>query len=97
MLQSSVCSRCWPPFLLAISLQGDYDGRTGLHVAAAEGQLAAVTLLLEQGADPTLKDRFGFTPVDDARRTRRNDLILLLSDWSEKTIASRQSAAAGNR
>lgn len=37
---------------------GDYDERTALHVAAANGNLAAVRLLVEQGgADLDVRDR----------------------------------------
>ena len=47
----------------------DYDGRTALHVAAAEGHFEIVKFLLELvkvKADP--KDRWGFTPAQDAKR-----------------------------
>jgi ankyrin repeat protein len=38
---------------------GDYDARTALHVAAADGNLAAVKLLVEQGrADLDVQDRW---------------------------------------
>jgi glutaminase len=36
----------------------DLDHRTALHLAAAQGQLEVLGVLLEQGADPTLRDRF---------------------------------------
>ena len=35
----------------------DYDNRTGLHLASAEGNLAFVEQLLSYGADPTFQDR----------------------------------------
>ncbi|KAL1499048.1 hypothetical protein AB1Y20_013564 [Prymnesium parvum] len=50
-------------------LMGDYDARTALHVAASEGQLAVVRLLVEEfGASPSPSDRWGSTPLDDALR-----------------------------
>ena len=35
----------------------DYDKRTALHLAAVEGQLNMVQLLVEYGADINCKDR----------------------------------------
>lgn len=45
---------------------GDYDRRTPLHLAAAEGQLQVVQFLLEQSVDPNITDRWGGTPLGDA-------------------------------
>ena len=42
----------------------DYDGRTALHLAAAEGQPEVVSYLLALGADPQ--------PLASARRTPRS-------------------------
>lgn len=44
----------------------DYDGRTVLHCACAEGHLDLVRVLIEMGARPELKDNFGRTPLSDA-------------------------------
>jgi len=51
------------------SLMGtsDYDGRTPLHLACAEGQEAVVRFLLEAGVKVDAKDRWGRTPLDEAR------------------------------
>ncbi|XP_013401990.1 glutaminase kidney isoform, mitochondrial [Lingula anatina] len=49
--------------------QGDYDLRTALHVAAAEGHQDVIQFLLERCQVPcNPKDRWGFTPLDEARR-----------------------------
>jgi hypothetical protein len=49
--------------------QGDYDARTGLHLAASEGKLEACAFLLNEAkVDPNLLDRFLNTPLDDAVR-----------------------------
>ena len=47
----------------------DYDGRTALHLAASEGREEVVDYLLRHGVDPAPVDRWGNTPLDDARRT----------------------------
>ena len=40
----------------------DYDRRSALHVAASEGHLGLVTLLLDMGANPNRSDRWGGAP-----------------------------------
>lgn len=57
-------------YLQGIDLNlGDYDGRTALHVAAAEGQFECVKFLLETtGIKAMPKDRWGFTPLEEANR-----------------------------
>lgn len=52
----------------------DYDGRTGLHLAAAEGHLEVVRFLLSRGANASAKDRFGGSALDDARKGRHGDV-----------------------
>lgn len=44
----------------------DYDLRTPLHLAAAEGKVETVTALIEGGASVHAVDRFGYTPLRDA-------------------------------
>jgi len=44
-----------------------HNGSTPLHAAAFYGHLPVVELLLSCGADPTLKNGFGNTPLDEAR------------------------------
>ena len=45
----------------------DPEGRTALHHAADEGSLNEIALLLENGADPSLKDGKGDTALDAAK------------------------------
>jgi len=56
--------------LLALSHMGpdvcDYDSRTPLHLAAASGQVKVVRYLVYSGADLTLRDNFGYTPLHAA-------------------------------
>lgn len=53
----------------------NYDGRTALHLAAAEGHSSCVRFLLENcQMDPLAKDRWGFTPLVEAKRFQ-HDLV----------------------
>ena len=44
----------------------DYDNRTALHLAAAEGHIDVVIFLLEKGIDKDVKDRWGSTALSEA-------------------------------
>ena len=46
----------------------DYDGKSCLHIACAEGRLEMVEHLLEIGASVFVKDRRGRVPLFDAIR-----------------------------
>jgi hypothetical protein len=56
----------------------DADQRTALHLAAGKGQLEVLGFLLEHGADPTVRDRFGYQPLDDARKNNHELCARLL-------------------
>lgn len=56
----------------------DYDGRTPLHLAAAEGQEEAVRYLLRKGVALEPTDRWGNTPLDDAERHSHKAVAKLL-------------------
>jgi len=58
----------------------DYDGRTALHLAAAEGYPAVVRFLLGSGARPEATDRWAGTPLTDARRAKHTAVADAL--WS---------------
>jgi ankyrin repeat protein len=44
----------------------DYDKRTAMHVACAEGRIDVVKLLMKKRADPRVQDRWGNEPLYDA-------------------------------
>lgn len=56
----------------------DYDRRTPLHIAAAEGQLEICKLLVEKGAKINRSDRWGLAPLDDAHRHQHNEVVQYL-------------------
>ena len=74
----------------------DYDGRTPLHLAAAEGQQDCVRFLLYKcEVEPGPRDRWGFTPLSEAERAGHLAVSRLLEAWisrdcedSELTLTS---------
>ena len=60
----------------------DYDGRTPLHLAAAEGHEHCVRFLLSKcQVDPAPTDRWGFTPLSEAERSGHLETRRLLELW----------------
>ena len=57
---------------------GDYDKRTAIHLAAGEGHVDAIKLLIKHNADVNVEDRFGNRPLDDAQRGQKAEVINLL-------------------
>ncbi|KAM7375824.1 hypothetical protein PAMP_005591 [Pampus punctatissimus] len=58
--------------------QGDYDGRTPLHIACSDGHLEVVRYLLNNGATVYAKDRYGDTPLCNAVKFRHQEIVQLL-------------------
>jgi len=56
----------------------DYDKRSVLHLAAAEGHVEVVRYLLKAGANPNAEDRWCNRPLDDARRQGHSSCADLL-------------------
>lgn len=62
-----------------VSLEAsDYDRRTAMHLAAAEGHVAVVQYLLAHGAALNPVDRWGNSPLDEARRHDQQACVELL-------------------
>lgn len=58
--------------------EGEYDKRTGIHLAASEGHLETVKFFIEKHADVNPKDRWGGTPIEDAKREGHKAVYELL-------------------
>lgn len=69
----------------------DYAGRTPLHIAAMEDNLAIASVLVELGgADLDAADRWGTTPAAEARRAG----AVHVADYLCSSAARRDAAAA---
>ncbi|MBV8820985.1 MAG: ankyrin repeat domain-containing protein [Acidobacteriaceae bacterium] len=51
---------------------------TALHMAARRGNVPVAAVLLDNAADPTLRDKKGHTPLDRAVNCRKHDMIRYL-------------------
>ncbi len=54
------------------------NGSTPLMMAAMYGNTSTLKLLLDEGADPTLKNQLGLTAVDFAQRADRKEMVELI-------------------
>ncbi len=62
----------------------DYDDRTPLHLAAAEGQYDVVEYLLDKGWHANQKDRWGGTALNDALANGHEEIASLLKSKKGK-------------
>lgn len=75
--------------------QKDYDSRTALHVAAAEGHTDVVKFLIEAcKVNPFVKDRWGNIPMDDAVQFNHLEVVKLLQDYQDSYTPSETQAEA---
>ena len=61
-----------------------------LHIAAAEGNLTISRVLVEYGASLGVRDRWGFSPLEEARRVNAGPVI----EYYEACLAT--GVAAGD-
>ena len=57
--------------------QSDFSGNTPLHVAASLGNAQLINLLVTAGADRTLKNLGGQTPLDFAKQKGHNEVYVV--------------------
>jgi hypothetical protein len=73
------------------------QGYTALHIAASTGNLAIAKLLLQRGADPSLKTFEGGNVIDGARANGHSEIVALLRAMSDPMgKAVWQAAKDGN-
>ncbi|MEW5299675.1 MAG: hypothetical protein WDW36_002666 [Sanguina aurantia] len=65
----------------------DYDRRTPLHLAAAEGCFSVVAWLLDLGVEVNPVDRFHRTPLEDAVRGDHGNIATLLIERGGKVMS----------
>lgn len=68
------------------------DRRTALHVAASEGHLDIVRLLVHRGARINRSDRWGGSPLDDAHRHRQTEVATYLRQKGGSTGSADQTS-----
>ena len=59
--------------------EGDYDSRRPLHIAVEEQKLECIEILIEKGASPDVKDRWGVTPYEKAQQLDNDNIKALFN------------------
>mmetsp|Transcript_5480 Transcript_5480/g.8080 ORF Transcript_5480/g.8080 Transcript_5480/m.8080 type:complete len:883 (-) Transcript_5480:608-3256(-) len=75
-------------------IPGDYDGRTSIHLAAANGRIECCRLLLDRGAAVNVQDRFGRTPLHEAVLGGHDQVISLLVSNGAQLILPEHAVAS---
>jgi len=70
------------------------NGTTPLMMAARAGSVSTVNVLLDGGADPTLKNQLGISAADFARKDNNTDLANALDARAREVLDQRAKKAA---
>ena len=93
----NIMSACWSASIgdlnnlkrlvaAGISLDdADYDGRTPMHLAAAEGQVSVIEYLISHNVNINPTDRWGATPLDDSLRGGHKETTAILKKYKAKS------------
>jgi len=73
----------------------DYDGRMPLHIACACGHPELAAALVQAGASPGKRDRWGYTPEVDARNARPGHVVELLRGAAAPAATAAAHAGIG--
>ena len=60
------------------------DGNTPLNYACREGNVIITQILLFHGADTTIKNKNGKSPLDECQNESRNEIKKLLAEYNPK-------------
>ena len=74
--------------------EAEYDLRTPIHLAAAEGQLEVIQYFIEKWVYLNPKDRWGGTPLADAYNNKHTKIIKLLEKHSAQKVTPKGVTAS---
>ena len=76
---------------------GDYDGRTALHLAAAEGHARCVRFLLDVcRVNHDCKDRWGQTPLSEAIQFKHIQVAAILRRYNRAHRTQQKRTKSGD-
>ena len=76
----------------------NYDNRTALHLAASEGHFDCVKFLVEKcGLNPLASDRWGFTPLVEAKRFQHDLVFRYLAKYIEDNFPAELEKLLGEQ
>ena len=89
------CGACFSAYQQGVNMEiGDYDGRTALHLVAAEGHARCVRFLLEVcGVPHDCKDRWGQTPLSEAIQFKHIQVAAILRRYERSKEKGKTKSA----